>query len=329
MTPHQHNIADFPHRVTHHCSSTSIRNILAYDGLDLSEAMVFGLGSGLGLIYVHGPDYSPTYRMNGRAPDLESKFYRNVGQPIDWAGRWQPELLAEWLDAGRPILAQTDIQHLPYYQPPVHFPAHGIVVVGFDSQHQTVDIADIFSDSLQTIPLDNFQAAVNCPSQPMMPEAYHWAAPPKLAEVVSAETIRRAISVVVDEMLQPTREDVGLPAMQRLAEDWPSWAEAEDWAWCARFAYQSMEKRGTGGGNFRYLYADFLAEAAAYLPELTTIQASQTMRQIGQQWQQLAHLCKTIFVEQTPARFNQVGELAQQLASQERALFESLRQVVA
>ena len=43
------------------------------------------------------------------------------------------------------------------------------------------------------------------------------------------------------------------------AERWPS--DAKDWQWCARFAYQVIERRGTGGGNFRLMYSRFLEEA--------------------------------------------------------------------
>ncbi|MEZ4606402.1 MAG: DUF4872 domain-containing protein [Deinococcales bacterium] len=40
----------------------------------------------------------------------------------------------------------------------------------------------------------------------------------------------------------------------------PNWKDLPDLNWAARFAYQAIEKRGTGGGNFRLLYADFIQE---------------------------------------------------------------------
>ena len=50
--------------------------------------------------------------------------------------------------------------------------------------------------------------------------------------------------------------------MRRLAEEAGSWPEvAEDWQWCARFGYQVIERRGTGGGAFRLMYSRFLEEA--------------------------------------------------------------------
>ena len=60
----------------------------------------------------------------------------------------------------------------------------------------------------------------------------------------------------------PLGEYEGLPALRRFAAevgDWP--AQVADWQWCARFNYQVIERRGTGGGNFRLMYSRFLAEA--------------------------------------------------------------------
>ena len=53
----------------------------------------------------------------------------------------------------------------------------------------------------------------------------------------------------------------GLPALRRFAAEVGSWPEATpDWKWSARFNYQVIERRGTGGSNFRALYSRFLAE---------------------------------------------------------------------
>ena len=64
-------------------------------------------------------------------------------------------------------------------------------------------------------------------------------------------------------MIDPTfGQFAGLPAMRRFAEETGGWPEeTEDWQWCARFAYQVIERRGTGGGNFRLMYSRFLEEA--------------------------------------------------------------------
>ena len=74
---------------------------------------------------------------------------------------------------------------------------------------------------------------------------------------------RRRSSVAATAMLEPEfREFSGLDAVRRFAEEAGSWPEvAEDWRWCARFGYQVIERRGTGGGAFRLMYSRFLEEA--------------------------------------------------------------------
>ncbi|HET8593138.1 MAG TPA: DUF4872 domain-containing protein, partial [Solirubrobacterales bacterium] len=75
----------------------------------------------------------------------------------------------------------------------------------------------------------------------------------------------RAIERAAKQMLEPSLgEYEGLPALRRFAAEVGDWPDAtEDWQWCARFLYQVIERRGTGGGNFRKMYARFLEEAGS------------------------------------------------------------------
>ncbi len=145
-------LLEFPNLIGAHCSSSALRSVLAYDGVNLSEALTFGLGSGLGFFYLQEPNSSPTRRFNGRAPDLEGNFYRLVRCPIAWATSWQPELITESLAANRPVLAQTDIHPIPYYDD-AHFTGHGLVVVGLEDDE--VLTADIAAEGFSKMTLDN------------------------------------------------------------------------------------------------------------------------------------------------------------------------------
>ena len=71
-----------------------------------------------------------------------------------------------------------------------------------------------------------------------------------------------AIARCARGMLEPELGDFqGLPALRRFASEVGAWPEeAEDSRWCARFLYQVIERRGTGGGNFRLMYSRFPSE---------------------------------------------------------------------
>jgi hypothetical protein len=241
--------------------------------------------------------------------------------------------MAAALADGRPVVAQTDIYHLPYYSdaenPPVHFIGHGIVLTGIDLPAGTVTVADIAAQSLLTIPLTALAAAMGSEMRPMLSTPYRWTAVPRLTgSVVTAEALRQAIGHTCTSMLDPIMETLGLPALRRMADALPAWAAAPDWAWCARFAYQAIEKRGTGGGGFRHLYADFLQEAASYIPELDRLEVVPRFHELGNRWSSLAQSFKSVFVEGNPRYFQKAAELAADIAKKETAVLQDMAQAV-
>jgi hypothetical protein len=73
-----------------------------------------------------------------------------------------------------------------------------------------------------------------------------------------------------------------------MRDELPLWPDFNDWQWTCRFAYQVIEKRGTGGGGFRLMYSDFLKEAAGYIPKVRELGLAAMMHEAGRAWQALA-----------------------------------------
>ena len=132
--------------------------------------------------------------------------------------------------------------------------------------------------------------------------------------------IPRAIERAAKEMVEPTwGEFAGLPAIERLAAEAGSWPEAvEDWQWCARFAYQVIERRGTGGGAFRLMYSRFLEEAGRPEAPLAAEAAAR--------WTELASAFHAASEsdEPEPALWREVDSGAQGVAEAERRLWTAL-----
>ena len=311
----------FAHYAGVHCSSSSIADLLTFDGFRASEPMVFGLGGGLGFLYVEDARCSPVHRFNGRAPDLEGKFYRLFGHELAWHRAWRPDAIRASVAAGRPLIAQTDIAYLPYYDP-VHFPLHGIVVTDFDGE--TATVADTVSPELQRIPAENLRAALEGKGCPLMGEAFRIAPAPRIEFRVEPPLLAKAIGAACHEMLEPPAAGSGIHAMHRFAAHARAWRDSEDWAWSARFAYPSIEKRGTGGGGFRGIYADFLEQVAPALPWIGTLDAVARMRHIADNWTNMAQGCKAAFVEGDRDRLLEAGQLLDRIADSEAALLGDL-----
>jgi hypothetical protein len=317
-------VPGFVHTPGHHCGSTALRNLLAFHGVEISEEMAFGLGAGAGFYYLAMDDSSPSRWFNGRTARLEETFRELTGAALELrtfaeeAGDEAWEAARSEVDAGKPSLLLTDIYHLDHYGNSAHFPGHAVVLAGYDSE--VAQLSDTAFEELQTTRLENLARARHSghPAYPL--EGHMFTVDEEIDRAQLEAAVPRAIERATSEMLEPPfGEFAGVPALERLAAEAGSWpALVEDWQWCARFAYQVIERRGTGGGGFRLMYSRFLAEAGRDEAPLAATAAAR--------WTDLAEAFKAASEEDEPrpALWQAVGSGAQQVLEAERRLWTTL-----
>lgn len=288
-------IAD-THLPGRHCASSGIRDLVEFHGIKLTEAMCFGIGAGLGIWRFPTPN--PSRLVHVRSQDLEEQFFRRIGLDFSWSqfadGPDSHRGLLEALDNGLPALLQTDIYYLPYYNSSTHFPGHVIVAWGYDPETQQILVSDTERTELQQVPFEAMQQS-RFSETPMFTNRGNMFAPPTLAIDGGMERIvTEAIRFCSERLLEGMPEFGGIPAMEYWLGELDQWNDFEDWQWTARFTYQVIEKRGTGGGGFRLMYADFLDDAAAMLPRVATLGLPEMMREVAGAWTGLADACKAV-----------------------------------
>lgn len=258
-------VPGYAHVPGNHCGSTALRNLLAFHGLQMSEEMALGLGAGISFYYVVLEGSSPSRFTNGRTGRLEEQFVELTGAPLRLDTFDDPEVAWEAargaVDAGRPAILITDLYYLDHYGSSAHFPGHAVVLAGYDSE--VAYLSDTSFEELQTTRLEGLRRARHG-DHPIFPLAGHMFTVPEGSELRDLSAAApAAIERCARGMLEPELGDFqGLPALRRFAAEVGGWPEeAEDSRWCARFLYQVIERRGTGGGNFRLMYSRFLEEA--------------------------------------------------------------------
>ena len=119
----------------------------------------------------------------------------------------------------------------------------------------------------------------------------------------------------------------GLAGIQKLLDLLPSFESREDLPNIASYASQCIEKFGTGGGNFRLMYAEFLSQAGQKVPDLVDVSMADLTAQSASKWTALSES----FTQLAKPKSNQVNyqlDICRQRLSEiytlETRLFESL-----
>jgi hypothetical protein len=192
------------------------------------------------------------------------------------------------------------------------------VLAGYDEE--VAHLSDTGFEQLQTTRLENLDLARHS-DHPAYPLAGHMFT---VGGEVSPERLRAAVPAAIERaaraMVEPEfRGFSGLDAVRRLAEEAGSWPEvAEDWQWCARFGYQVIERRGTGGGAFRLMYSRFLEQAGREEAPLAAAAAAA--------WTELAEAFRAASERDEPGAgpWKRVDTAANRVATTEERLWGSL-----
>jgi Domain of unknown function (DUF4872)/Butirosin biosynthesis protein H, N-terminal len=274
-------IPGFEPYVGQHCETVATGCLLQSAGIRLSEPLMFGLGEGLGFIFINLASL-PLPFVGGRTKPfaLTTALCANLGlecvavetssKPKAWA------TLERALLEGTPVGLQLDCYHLEYFSKPVHFAGHFVAAYGFDERDVlVVDTAQ--QGSAQRASRRGVEAA-RFAKGPMAAKARSWTivAPRRVPDLRPA--ITRAIRANARDYLSPPFKGASHSGIRKLAASLPGWLQlARDPAADLSLAAMLMEKAGTGGALFRNFFRDFLQEAREHLgaePSLKKAHAS-------------------------------------------------------
>ncbi len=291
-------VEGFEHEPGVYCGSVAMADVLRWAGIELSEPMVFGLGSGLAFHYLKGESLSPSRQVRGRALKLESNVAEALGlellehHPRDRQEAWRG--VREALEAEVPLVVHCDLAELPYWETDTSFDDHRIVVAGYDSASERVRVADTHFEGLQTIDRETLHRARASKTSPSNGRQFAWWRLESGEPAPLEGAIRQALRRNAEQMRDDASEAGGLAALRTFRDEVADWIESDDAARSYRFAYECIEKRGAAGTMFRDLYQSFLSEASEYVPELARFQIPISMSRNADAWSTLATYLKAM-----------------------------------
>ncbi|MEU8200460.1 BtrH N-terminal domain-containing protein [Streptosporangium sp. NPDC049046] len=257
-------VRDVEARGTQHCETTALGVLLRHEGLDLSESMLFGLGSGLSFIYWDSKAMAFPF-LGGRVKPFE--LTRNLAARLGLtltveettSARKAWENVATPIDAGRPVGLQLDCYHLDYFRSRVHFGGHVVAMYGYDEHDAYLVDTDQQGGAVRNSRAGLARARAERGPMTARNRSFTVTAP---AHPLSwQEQIIPAVRDCADAFLSAPISNVGHRGIEKAGKKVPGWLlRAGEPKQDLPQAALLMEKGGTGGALFRALYRDFLDE---------------------------------------------------------------------
>jgi hypothetical protein len=290
---------DFEHRQSAHCETGVISNLMRHHGLNISEPMALGIGSGLffshmPFIKVNGLPVT-TYRI--MPGDIFKKFSKRMGVEMKRQKFSSPEKamaeLDNCLEQGLPVGMLTSVFYLPYLPRAFrfHFNAHNIVVYGKEGDDYLV--SDPILEEPVTIDKRMLIRARFAKGMPNTSGRMYY--PTHIPQDVD-------INQALIKGLKYTAKDMGtipLPIFggraigflaSRVANYEKKYGKEEAKKYIGNIV-RMQEEIGTGGAGFRFMFGAFLQEASARLGNPVLHKKSLEITKIGDLWRKFAYDC--------------------------------------
>ena len=322
---------NFQHQHAAHCESGAIAGLLRHHGVAISEALAFGLASGLSFAYL------PFIRLSGqplvayRAPPraiikglmapLAARFrFETFADPAAGQARLDA-LLAE----GRVVGLQASVYWLPYFPPDMrfHFNAHNLLVYGRSGADYLIS-DPVFEEPVRCHEAD--LARARFARGLLRPRGLLYYPQRVDRPAAQPQALRRAMHKTARTMLSPL-PIVGVRGMRTLARKVHGLPAAEAPALIGHIV-RMQEEIGTGGAGFRFIYAAFLQEAAALAGRPVLDEFSQRLNDIGDDWRRLALAAARMIKGRDALEPRRLADALRSQADQEERFFRELQAAV-
>ena len=327
----------FVHHHAAHCETGVTAALFRDKGLEISEPMIFGIGSGI--FFGHLPFVKwvglpiSTYRsqpgavFRKAAKRLGGKF---VTQHFRNAQKGMDEML-HVLRSGQIVGLTTNIYWLSYFPNRFRFQfnGHNIIVL------REIENGFRVSDPVLDKPMDCLKEDLiraRFARGPMEPHGFmYYPVSVNLHPDLRGACIRGMLDTC-NMMLRIPLPIFGVRGIRFLARRIIKFDRTQGFEEACRqmgMIVRMQEEVGTGGAGFRYMYAAFLQEAAQLFgsPELDDL--SREMTAIGDTWREFAVTAARIIKKRgkNEETFAKAGGLMLICAGREEELFKNLRNI--
>lgn len=329
---------EFEHKMAAHCENGVISNLLRFYGVDLSEAMIFGIGSGIFFSYL------PFMKLNGipvtTFRPMPGTIFRNttkalgIKMHVEKFRNSDTAMLSldSNLEKGIPTGMVVGVFHLTYFPAPYrfHFNAHNIIAFGKENGNYL--ISDPVMENIETISYNDLKR-VRYAQGIAKPRGKMYYIENIPSQIDLNIAIKKGLKRTVMAMVKLPGPIIGVTGMKYLSgriRKWPNKLGEKNAARYLGQIVRMQEEIGTGGAGFRFLFAAFLQEASEKLQIDRLNDLSMDMTKIGDKWREFAviagRICKGR--ESSDETYDRIADLLYEIANDEKQLYLAIDKTI-
>jgi hypothetical protein len=314
-----------------HCETTATGSLLKSLGIEMSEAMLFGIGEGLGYIYWDMKNMDFPF-LGGRVkPDLLThSIVNNLNLQMEVKETSSPkkawENVKQNIDKGIIVGLKLDSYYLDYFTNKVHFAGHYVALYGYDDQFAyLVDTKQ--QGGLVKTSLENLALARN-EKGPMSSKNLSYTIQKKEEVPNLKDVITKAIKNNAITYINPPIKNLGYKGIKKTSVEINKWFErSKDIENDLVLTATLMERGGTGGSLFRNIYRDFLKECLSMLDNALLQNAYNLFTEIAPMWEETSKLIKKAGETHEILFLNHASDLLLELSDKEYIAMKHLSRI--
>lgn len=329
---------DFQHKMSAHCENGATSNLLRYYGINLSEPMVFGIGSGIFFSYM------PFLKLNGipvtSFRPLPGVIFKRVtsrlGVEIKRKKFSNPEKAMYELDRvlqeGKPVGMLVGVFNLSYFPEAYrfHFNAHNLVA--FSKFGNNYQISDPVMENVETLSYEELKK-VRFAKGTFPPKGKMYYIESIAKNVNLENAIYKGYKQTVSQMLNIPLPMFGVNGIKYLANKMKNWENNLGQKKAALYLGQvirMLEEIGTGGAGFRFMYAAYIQESSKIINNKNLKEISERMTLNGDKWREFALMASRNFKNRgkTDTSYNYLSDLLMQIHNTEKEIFTDIKKIL-
>ena len=335
-------VDNFPNKRRMHCETGVMVNMLEYYGYNISEQMVFGIGGGIYFLYF---PWMKTLVfilvvMRTKPGDVIRHFAQKIhldyheqsfGNNVEKGSQVLDELVAKNI----PVGLASNILGLKYLNDlgfDMDYNGHHFAVIGKEGSQYVIADADekLPNDDYVYLEETNlrysrFKSGLSAPHGRLF---YIDPLPADFAAKVDLRSATIAgLKEACNNMMSIPIHYFGVKGIHYFANHLRKWEKKytlETINYNLLWYYRLIEQAGTGGAGYRYIYSDFLKEAAALMQSEVLDECGTLIHIAADYWRQFTVNCNR-FINKQGITLNEMADIVDEAANYEMRTFDKIK----